>query len=114
MYDKKNSGDLHCGKGPVIAYGPAVQNNLRDLIINTAKEKEIPFQRSAVSRATGTDTDAFAYSNAGVASALISLPLKYMHTTVETVHKDDVENVTKLIYETLLKIEDNQDFRYLK
>ena len=114
MYDKKNSGDIHCGKGPVIAYGPAVQNNLRDLIINTAQEKEIPFQRSAVSRATGTDTDAFAYSNAGVASALISLPLKYMHTTVETVHKDDVENVTKLIYETLLKIEDNQDFRYLK
>ena len=60
MYEKKTSGDIHCGKGPVIAYGPAVQNNLRDLIINTAQEKEIPFQRSAVSRATGTDTDAFA------------------------------------------------------
>ncbi|TXK28427.1 M42 family metallopeptidase [Pontibacter qinzhouensis] len=114
MYDKKTSGDIHCGKGPVIAYGPAVQNNVRDLIITTAQQKEIPFQRAAVSRATGTDTDAFAYSNAGVASALISLPLKYMHTTVETVHKDDVDNVTKLIYETLLKIEDKQDFRYLK
>ncbi|ARS36294.1 M42 family metallopeptidase [Pontibacter actiniarum] len=113
MYDKKNSGDIHCGKGPVIAYGPAVQNNVRDLIIRTAQEKEIPFQRSAVSRATGTDTDAFAYSNAGVASALISLPLKYMHTTVETVHKDDVENVIKMIYETVLKIQDKQDFRYL-
>ncbi|RIJ42912.1 M42 family metallopeptidase [Pontibacter oryzae] len=113
MYDKKNSGDIHCGKGPVIAYGPAVQNNLRDLIIRTAQEKEIPFQRSAVSRATGTDTDAFAYSNAGVASALISLPLKYMHTTVETVHKDDVENVINMIYETVLKIQDKQDFRYL-
>ncbi|MFT2008509.1 M42 family metallopeptidase [Pontibacter sp. 13R65] len=114
MYDKKTSGDIHCGKGPVISYGPAVQNNVRDLIISTAQQKEIPFQRAAVSRATGTDTDAFAYSNAGVASALISLPLKYMHTTVETVHKDDVDNVTKLIYETLLKIEDKQDFRYLK
>ncbi|WP_187260922.1 M42 family metallopeptidase [Pontibacter beigongshangensis] len=114
MYEKKTSGDIHCGKGPVIAYGPAVQNNVRDLIITTAQQKEIPFQRAAVSRATGTDTDAFAYSNAGVASALISLPLKYMHTTVETVHKDDVDNVTKLIYETLLKIEDKQDFRYLK
>lgn len=113
MYDKKTSGDIHCGKGPVIAYGPAVQNNVRDLIIGTAQEKGIPFQRAAVSRATGTDTDAFAYSNAGVASALVSLPLKYMHTTVETVHKDDVENVTKMIYETLLKIEDKQDFRYL-
>ena len=47
-----------------------------------------------------------------MASALISLPLKYMHTTVETVHKDDVEHVTRLIYETLLRIEDGQDFRY--
>ncbi|PRY11622.1 putative aminopeptidase FrvX [Pontibacter ummariensis] len=113
MYEKKTSGDIHCGKGPVIAYGPAVQNNVRDLVINTAKEKDIPFQRSAVSRNTGTDTDAFAYSNAGVASALISLPLKYMHTTVETVHKDDVDNVINLIYETVLKIQDKQDFRYL-
>ena len=46
------------------------------------------------------------------AAALISLPLKYMHTTVETVHRDDVESVTRLIYETLLKIEDGHDFRY--
>jgi putative aminopeptidase FrvX len=58
----------------------------------------------ASSSVTGTDTDAFAYSNGGVASALISLPLRYMHTTVEMVHRDDVENVIKLIYETLLKI----------
>ncbi|MBO0360238.1 M42 family metallopeptidase [Hymenobacter sp. BT186] len=114
MYEKKTAGDLFCGKGPVITYGPAVQNNLRDLIISTAQEAEIPFQRAAATRATGTDTDAFAYSGAGVASALISLPLKYMHTTVETVHKEDVENVTKLIYETLLRIEDGHDFRYFK
>ncbi|QDA59275.1 M42 family metallopeptidase [Hymenobacter jejuensis] len=114
MYEKKTSGDIHCGKGPVITYGPAVQNNLRDLIIGTAQETEIPFQRAAATRATGTDTDAFAYSSAGVASALISLPLKYMHTTVETVHADDVDNVIKLIYESLLRIEDGHDFRYFK
>ena len=89
-----------------------MQNNLRDLIIRTAQATEIPFQRAAATRATGTDTDAFAYSGAGVAAALISLPLKYMHTTVETVHQDDVEAVTRLIYETLLRIEDGQDFRY--
>ncbi|SET73489.1 M42 family metallopeptidase [Hymenobacter actinosclerus] len=112
MYEKKTSGDLFCGKGPVITYGPAVQNNLRDLIIETAQNAEIPFQRAAATRATGTDTDAFAYSNAGVAAALISLPLKYMHTTVETVHKDDVQHVIDLIYETVLRIEDKQDFRY--
>ncbi|OWP63373.1 peptidase M42 [Hymenobacter amundsenii] len=112
MYEKKTSGDLFCGKGPVITYGPAVQNNLRDLIIEAAQSAEIPFQRAAATRATGTDTDAFAYSNAGVAAALISLPLKYMHTTVETVHQDDVQNVINLIYESLLRIEDKHDFRY--
>ncbi|WP_019947685.1 M42 family metallopeptidase [Hymenobacter aerophilus] len=112
MYEKKTSGDLFCGKGPVITYGPAVQNNLRDLIIETAQSAEIPFQRAAATRATGTDTDAFAYSHSGVAAALISLPLKYMHTTVETVHKDDVQHVIDLIYETVLRIEDKQDFRY--
>ena len=112
MYEKKTSGDIFCGKGPVITYGPAVQNNLRDLIIETAQTQEIPFQRAAATRATGTDTDAFAYSHSGVASALISLPLKYMHTTVETVHKDDVQSVIQLIYETLLRIEDKHDFRY--
>ena len=47
-----------------------------------------------------------------MAAALISLPLKYMHTTVETVHKDDVEAVIQLIYETVLRIEDGHDFRY--
>ena len=114
MIDKKIEGETKIGRGPVITYAPAVQNNLRELILETAKEKEIPFQRLASSRVTGTDTDAFAYSNGGVASALISLPLRYMHTTVEMVHRDDVENVIKLIYETLLKIENNETFSYFK
>ena len=114
MIDKIKQGDTKCGDGPVLTYGPAVQNNLLDLIIKTAETNKIPFQRAAASRATGTDTDAFAYSTGGVASALISLSLRYMHTTVETVHKDDVENVIRLIYESLLKIKNNHDFRYLK
>jgi len=112
MIDQKKEGDLEMGKGPVIAYAPAVQQKLRDLITDTAEENKIPFQRSALSRATGTDTDAFAYSNGGVASALISLPLRYMHTTVEMVHREDVENVIKMIYETLLKIKDGETFSY--
>jgi len=114
MIKKETEGHLELGLGPVIAYAPAVQQKLRDLIIDTAEEKDIPFQRSALSRATGTDTDAFAYSNGGVASALISLPLRYMHTTVEMVHRDDVENVIKLIYESLLKIEEGETFSYFK
>lgn len=112
MIDKKTQGHTEIGKGPVIAYAPAVQQKLRDLIINTAEEKKIPFQRAALSRATGTDTDAFAYSSSGVASALISLPLRYMHTTVEMVHRDDVENVIKLIYESLLKMKAGESFSY--
>ena len=114
MIEKKTQGYVEIGKGPVIAYAPAVQQKLRDLITDTADNNKIPFQRSALSRATGTDTDAFAYSNGGVASALISLPLRYMHTTVEMVHRDDVEHVIKLIYQTLLKIEDGENFSYFK
>jgi len=96
----------------VVTYAPAVQNNLRERILDTAEKHNIPFQRLASSRITGTDTDAFAYSNGGVASALISLPLRYMHTTVEMVQREDVENVIKLIYETLLTIEDGETFSY--
>ena len=114
MYNKKESGNLKCGAGPVLCYGPAVQNNVLKMIIETANKKKIAFQRQAVSRSTGTDTDSFAYSAEGVASALISLPLKYMHTTVETVHKDDVENVINLIYEVLLQVKSGHDFRYIK
>lgn len=114
MMSKISSGDLACGKGPVLTVGPAVQNNLLKLIMNAASKKGIKFQRAAASRATGTDTDAFAYSNGGVASALISLPLRYMHTTVESVHKEDVEAVIKLMAETLKTIKNNHDFRYIK
>src|SRR6476660_8525281 len=114
MINKKIEGEIQIGKGPVVTYAPAVQNNLRELILDTAEKKKIPFQRLASSRVTGTDTDAFAYSNGGVASALISLPLRYMHTTVEMVHRDDVENVIRLIYESLLNIKNNETFTYFK
>jgi len=112
LVEPKKEGDISAGKGPILTYAPAVQNNLLRLIIRTAEEKHIPFQREAASRSTGTDTDAFAYSNLGVPSALISLPLRYMHTTVETVHKEDVVNVIRLIFHTLQTIEEGQDFRY--
>jgi len=114
MMSKIVSGDLSCGAGPVLSYAPAVQNNLLKLIVEAAKKNKIPFQRLAASRATGTDTDAFAYATDGIASALISLPLRYMHTTVESVNKQDVEEVIKLIYHSVKAIKNNQDFRYLK
>ena len=112
MISSKKHGDVRCGNGPSVTYAPAVHQKLLDIIIGTAEKHDIPFQREAASRVTGTDTDAFAYSNGGVPSALISLPLRYMHTTVEMAHKDDVNNLIRLIYETLQKIENGHDFKY--
>jgi putative aminopeptidase FrvX len=112
MIEKKKEGDQKCGDGPVVFFAPTVHHKIRELIVETAKDKEIPFQRAASSRVTGTDTDAFAHSNGGVPSALISLPLRYMHTTVEMVAKEDVANVIKLIYESLLKITPEMNLKY--
>jgi putative aminopeptidase FrvX len=82
------------------------------MIIEVANHNHIVFQKKAASKSTGTDTDTFAFSDSGVASALISMPLKYMHTTVETVHKKDVVQTIKLIYEFLLQLPAGHDFRY--
>lgn len=112
MIEKKKEGDQKCGDGPVIFFAPSVHHNIRELVVETAKSNKIPFQRAAASRSTGTDTDAFAHSNGGVPSALISLPLRYMHTTVEMVAKEDVANVIQLIYETLLKIKPTMKLKY--
>lgn len=112
LLSAKKLGDVRAGAGPSVTYAPAVHNKLLQLIIAAAEEKNIPIQREAASRRTGTDTDAFAYSNGGVPSALISLPLRYMHTTVEMAHKDDVNHVIQLIYESLLKIEAGHNFKY--
>ena len=112
--DKKKHGDTRCGLWPVVSYAPSVHNILRDLTIDVAEKNNIKNQRQASSRSTGTDTDAFAFSNGGVASTLISLPLKYMHTTVESVDKDDVQATIDLIYHTLLALDPKEDYKYIK
>ncbi|MCC5919779.1 MAG: M42 family metallopeptidase [Cyclobacteriaceae bacterium] len=114
LYDKIVSGSQKAGDGPVLTYGPAVHNNLLKEIIQTAEKNKIPFQRSAASRSTGTDTDAFAYSNSGVPSALISLPLKYMHTTVETIHTGDMNHVIELMYQYIIQLKNKTDYSYIK
>ena len=114
MLDKKKVGDVKAGNGPSVTYAPAVHAKLLKLIIDAAAEREIAIQREASSRATGTDTDAFAYSNGGVAAALISLPLKYMHTTVEMAAKSDVEGVIELILASLTEIENGMSFNYFE
>jgi putative aminopeptidase FrvX len=114
LMNKVQSGDIACGQGPVLSYAPAVHNNVLKHIIRAAEKENIRFQRLAASRATGTDTDAFAYGAAGVPSALISLPLRYMHTTVEAVHREDVENVVKLMFAALTTLKAGTDMRYIR
>jgi len=112
MVNKIIEGDCACGKGPSLAFGPAVHNKLMDIVQDVAKKHDIPVQLRTVSRSTGTDTDAFAYANDGCPSVLISIPLRYMHTTVEMLHKDDIENTIRLMYETILTLTPKTNLSY--
>lgn len=112
MINKMIEGDVACGKGPSLAFGPAVHNKLLSFVQDIAEQKEIPVQLRAVSRSTGTDTDSFAYANDGCPSVLISIPLRYMHTTVEMLHKNDIEETIKLMYETLLALTPKTNLSY--
>lgn len=112
LLTKSILGDVKCGDGPSITYGPSVHNKFIALLESAAEEQKISLQREAASRSTGTDTDAFAYSSTGVPSVLVSIPLRYMHTTVEMAHQDDVDQVIELITATLQKITDGHSFSY--
>jgi putative aminopeptidase FrvX len=112
MINKMVEGDTSCGKGPSLSYGPAVHNKLLQLVEAVAQKADIPVQLRAVSRSTGTDTDSFAYANDGCPSVLISIPLRYMHTTVEMLHKNDIEHTIRLMYETALSLNPNTNLSY--
>ena len=112
MINKMIEGECSCGKGPSLCYGPAVHNKLLDIVQKCAEKNKIPVQLRTVSRSTGTDTESFAYANDGCPSVLISIPLRYMHTTVEMLHKSDIENTVKLIYETLLSLTPKTNLSY--
>lgn len=113
MISKIVEGDITTGKGPSLAYAPAVHNKLLHLVEDVADKHKIPVQWRALSRSTGTDTDSFAYSNDGCPSVLISIPLRYMHTTVEMLHQDDIDNTIRLMYETLLTLTPKTNLSYL-
>jgi len=113
MINKIVEGDVACGKGPSLAYGPAVHNKLLKLVTDVAEKKKINVQMRTVSRSTGTDTDSFAYANDGCPSVLISIPLRYMHTPVEMLHKRDIEDTITLMYETLLELTPKTNLSYL-
>lgn len=113
MINKVIEGDVACGKGPSLAFGPAVHNKLLSLVEEVAEKKKIPVQMRTVSRSTGTDTESFAYANDGCPSVLISIPLRYMHTPVEMLHKNDIEQTIRLMYETLLTLTPKTNLKYL-
>lgn len=113
MINKNIEGDVSTGKGPSLSYAPAVHNKLLAVVEKVAIDKKIPVQWRALSRSTGTDTDSFAYANDGCPSVLISIPLRYMHTTVEMLHRDDIENTIQLMYETLLTLSPKTNLSYL-
>ncbi len=114
MINKIIEGECHCGKGPSLCYGPAVHNKLLEMVEQVAVKNKVPVQFRTVSRSTGTDTDSFAYANDGCPSVLISIPLRYMHTTVEMIHKDDIENTIRLMYESLLTLTPKTNLSYFK
>jgi putative aminopeptidase FrvX len=112
MINKTIEGETSCGKGPSLSYGPAVHNKLLQFVEDVAAKADIPVQLRAVSRSTGTDTDSFAYANDGCPSVLISIPLRYMHTTVEMLHRNDIEQTIRLMYETLLSLTPRTNLSY--
>ena len=113
MINKMIEGEVQLGKGPSLSYAPSVHNKLLGLVETIAASKKIPVQWRALSRTTGTDTDSFAYANDGCPSVLISIPLRYMHTTVEMIHRDDIENTIRLMYETLVTLTPKTNLDYM-
>ncbi|HEY5672507.1 MAG TPA: M42 family metallopeptidase [Malonomonas sp.] len=108
--DAKGIGRVEVGKGPVIARGANINPILFDLLIATAKKEKIPVQIIGVPRATGTDANVMQLSRGGVATALVGVPLRYMHTPIEVLALSDLENCIKLLTALVLQMEKQQSF----
>jgi endoglucanase len=108
--DKTEAGDFKVGKGPILARGANINPVLFDLIYTTAQDKQIQIQISGHARATGTDANAMQLSRGGVAAALLSVPLRYMHSPVEVLSLDDIQAAIELLTEVVLRIDSNTSF----
>lgn len=108
--DHKDLGEVSLGKGPVIARGPNINPVLFDLLIKTAEEENIPCQIMGIPRATGTDANVMQLVHGGVATALISIPLRYMHTPVEVLDWVDLEGAVKLLSALCSRISKDHSF----
>lgn len=108
--DKREFGDFKLGSGPIIPRGANINPALFALIEKAAAEENIPIQVKSEPRATGTDANRIQLSKAGVATALIKVPLRHMHSPAEIVSLDDVENVIRLIVALLKRIQPDMSF----
>jgi endoglucanase len=95
--DKKAAGDVKLGGGPMIARGSHINPRVFELLVSAARELDIPFVIEAIPGGTGTDTDAIQMSRAGVATGVVSVPLRYMHTPNEVISLDDIERAARLL-----------------
>lgn len=108
--DKRIGGDLSLGAGPTIPRGASINPKLASLLIETAKAKRIPIQFEAAPNSTRTDADVIQLTRAGVATALVGIPNRYMHTPVEVVALSDLEAAAKLLAETIARIDRRTEF----
>jgi putative aminopeptidase FrvX len=108
--DVKQSGKHELGSGPVLTRGSTLNESLVELLVRTAEEEKIPFTLEASARATGTDADAVHISRSGVPTALVSVPLRYMHSPVELVQIADVLAAARLIAAAAMRLEAESSF----
>ncbi|KAF0220264.1 MAG: hypothetical protein FD174_1344 [Geobacteraceae bacterium] len=108
--EKKHNGEVGLGKGPILPRGANINPALFDLLTDTAVRENIAVQFTAIPKATGTDANVMQISRGGVATALVKIPLRYMHTPVEVLSLTDLDNAVNLIVATLYRIKDKQVF----
>lgn len=106
----KELGKHELGSGPVITRGSTIHPKLFELLYQTASDEQIPFTVEASARATGTDADAVHLARAGIPTALVSIPLRYMHSPVELVQLDDVHAAARLIAAAALRLGGEESF----
>ena len=107
--DPRESGDVKLGSGPVICNSSIANKKVNDLLKVCAAQKGIPYQTESFIGRTGTDADKIHFCGAGVTTALLSLPLRYMHSPSEMCHLDDIENAIKLLAEFLCTVSADTD-----
>ncbi len=110
--DPGKFGSVKLGGGPTLSHGTANHPLIVKRLIEITENEKIAIQHEATSRYTGTDTDSIFISREGIPSALVSLPLRCMHSVVETAHLDDIENTIKLLQAFVLSIKDIDNFHH--